>query len=288
MKFIIGKWVGTIQGTNNGAVFAEFTKNEERVSGRVHINDPTGGVGVYSVNGTESGTDDIRLILTPSGQARMVGHGIVTVLAHMVSQTKLVGDWRSTVGTAGTLSVNKVDANSGGIEENSKKDQQKSSLKVKDDSGDFKVAGRTKVFISYSHCDTSWLDRLRVHLKPLERDYALDIWDDREIQPGSIWLDEIKRAIGLAKVALLLISADFLASDFIAKNELPPLLEAAKKEGAVIMPLIVSPSRFKSTKNLSQFQAFNDSARPLINMSKGEQEELLVKASDEIERVLKP
>jgi hypothetical protein len=101
-------------------------------------------------------------------------------------------------------------------------------------------------------------------------------------------LEEIEMAIGLAKVALLLISADFLASDFIVNNELPPLLEAAKKKGAVIMPLIVSPSRFKSTKSLSQFQAFNDSARPLINMSIGEQEELLVKVSDEIERVLKP
>lgn len=288
MTFIVGKWVGTIQGTNKGEVFAEFTINEERVSGMVHINDPIQGVGVYSVNGREASPDNIRLILTPNGQARMAGHGIVTVLAHMVSQKKFVGDWRSSVGTAGTLSVNKVDAKSGGIEECLREDQQKSSMIVSDDLGDPKIARRMKVFISYSHRDASWLERLRVHLKPLERDYALDIWDDREIQPGSKWLEEIEMAIGLAKVALLLISADFLASDFIVNNELPPLLEAAKKKGAVIMPLIVSPSRFKSTKSLSQFQAFNDSARPLINMSIGEQEELLVKVSDEIERVLKP
>jgi hypothetical protein len=37
---------------------------------------------------------------------------------------------------------------------------------------------RTKVFISYSHQDKPWLERLRVHLKPLERDLDIDIWDD--------------------------------------------------------------------------------------------------------------
>ena len=150
------------------------------------------------------------------------------------------------------------------------------------------VPKRTKVFISYSHQDTAWLERLRVHLKPLERDYALDIWDDRKIQAGSKWLEEIERAIQSAKVALLIISADFLASDFITNNELPPLLDAAKKDGAVIMSLIVSPSRFKSTKSLFQFQAANDPSMPLINMTKGEQEETLVKVSEDIETVLKP
>jgi hypothetical protein len=85
---------------------------------------------------------------------------------------------------------------------------------------------------------------------------------------------------------LLIISADFLASDFIANNELPPLLDAAQKEGAVIMSLIVSPSRFTRMKPLSQFQAVNDPARPLINLPKGKQEEILVKLSERIEAVV--
>jgi hypothetical protein len=128
--------------------------------------------------------------------------------------------------------------------------------------------------------------RLRVHLRPLERVYALDIWDDSKVVAGSRWHDEIDKAIQSAKVAVLIISADFLATDFIINNELPPLLDAARNDGAVIMPLIASPSRFNSTKSISQFQAVNDPSKPLISLPKAEQEHILVKMSEDIERAL--
>jgi formylglycine-generating enzyme required for sulfatase activity len=145
---------------------------------------------------------------------------------------------------------------------------------------------RTTVFMSYSHQDTDWLKRLRVHLKPLERDYHIDIWDDTKILPGSKWREEIERAVRAARVAVLLITADFLASDFIASDELPPLLVAAEREGALILPVIVSPSRFLKTKTLSQFQAVNDPSRPLIDMSRGEQESVFVGVAESIENSL--
>ena len=53
------------------------------------------------------------------------------------------------------------------------------------------------------------------------------------------------------------------------------------------MSLIVSPSRFKSTKSLSKFQAVNDPSRPLINLTKGEQEQILVKVSEKIEALFR-
>ncbi len=124
---------------------------------------------------------------------------------------------------------------------------------------------RVKVFVGYNQCDESWLKRLRVHLKPQERDYALDIWDESKIVAGSTWRDEIDLAIQTAKVAALLISVDFLASELIISNELPPLLNPARKDGAVVMPLMVGPSRFKSTQNMAKSQAVNDSSRPLIS-----------------------
>jgi len=146
---------------------------------------------------------------------------------------------------------------------------------------------RQKVFISYSHQDAEWLTRLRVHLRPLERDYDIEVWDDTKIIPGSHWREEIKRAVESAKVAVLLVSADFLASKFIVEDELPPLLKAAANEGATILSVILSPSRFTNTESLSRFQSVNHPSAPIINMARGEQEEMFVRVSEEIERYIK-
>ena len=145
---------------------------------------------------------------------------------------------------------------------------------------------RNRVFISYGHADIEWLERLRVHLKPLEREGIVDIWDDTKIQAGALWKEEIKRALDSARIALLLISANFLASDFILDNELPPLLAAAEKGGTIILPLIISPSRFAKTESISRFQAVNHPTEPLTSMSRNEQEELFVKVTQDIEAAL--
>lgn len=145
---------------------------------------------------------------------------------------------------------------------------------------------RTKVFISYSHEDLVWLQRLRVHLKPLERDFEIDIWDDGKIKPGSKWKAEIAKTLLASKVAVLLISADFLASDFINENELPPLLEAAERDGAIILPVIISPSRFVRTQSLAQYQSVNAPTNPLIKMTKGDQEDVFVAITEYIETAL--
>jgi hypothetical protein len=152
-----------------------------------------------------------------------------------------------------------------------------------------KIAGspkspqRTKLFISYSHNDRKWLDKFLVHLRQLERDGIVDRWDDTRIDPGSRWRDEIKKAIDATKVAVLLVSPEFLASDFIAEDELPPLLQAAKKEGVTVLPVILRPCRFEETKNLSQFQAVNSPSRPLVKMSSANRDALWVQVTNEVE-----
>lgn len=89
---------------------------------------------------------------------------------------------------------------------------------------------RTKVFVSYSHVDAEWLKRLQVHLKPLERQGLVERWDDTRIAAGQKWQTEIRNAIDSAAVAILLISADFLASDFIDRDELPPLFKRRRNQ----------------------------------------------------------
>ena len=131
------------------------------------------------------------------------------------------------------------------------------------------------VFVSYSHNDTAFLDRLRVHLRPLEKRGLMDLWDDTRIEAGDQWKAAIEEALGRARVAILLVSADFLASEFIVDNELPPLLSKAESDGTRIIPVIVKPCRFRRDKNLSRFQAINDPATPLVSMSESEQDKCL-------------
>ena len=106
------------------------------------------------------------------------------------------------------------------------------------------------VFVSYSHRDKPrWLERVQKHLKPLARDGKLDLWDDTRIRAGERWRQEIEAALARADVAILLISADFYASAFIATEELPPLLEAEQSErGLKILGVHIDPSVSSMTR----------------------------------------
>ncbi|HEU0087651.1 MAG TPA: DUF4062 domain-containing protein [Pseudonocardiaceae bacterium] len=141
---------------------------------------------------------------------------------------------------------------------------------------------RTRIFISYSHHDRDWCDRLRVHLRPIERDGKVDLWDDTRIAAGQIWRDEIDAALDSAVVAVLLISPDFLASDFIMDNELPPLLTAAENRGCTILPLLVRPSLFTERPELNRFQTVNSNTQPLAAMSEVERDTVLVALAQRI------
>jgi hypothetical protein len=133
---------------------------------------------------------------------------------------------------------------------------------------------RNRVFVSYSHRDERWLRRMLVHLTPLQNEGVIDVWSDTRLRPGDDWMTEIGQALESASVAVLLVSADFLASQFVVENELPPLLRAAETNGTTILPVIVGPSSFQETPSLRRFQAVNDPKTPLLAMKDWEQETL--------------
>jgi hypothetical protein len=145
---------------------------------------------------------------------------------------------------------------------------------------------RDEGFICYSHADEKWLKRVRVHLRPLERRRVFKLFDDSQIEPGKRWKDEIKAALDRARVAILLVSADFLASEFIAENELPPLLKKAKNGGAIILPVIVSHCGFLKEDGLADYQAVNDPSKPLDSLTESESEKVLTKLADAVEAAL--
>jgi hypothetical protein len=146
---------------------------------------------------------------------------------------------------------------------------------------------KTKIFISYSHTDSDWLEKVKIHLKALNQENnKLEVWDDTKIMAGKKWKEEIAEELNRCKIAILLISTYFLASDFIANNELPVLLKNAEQKGTKILPLIIHPSRFVKNKNLSGFQAVNDPEKPLSRLTFAEQEEILVKLTNDVETYL--
>ena len=143
---------------------------------------------------------------------------------------------------------------------------------------------RKKVFISYSHLDKEYLNDIRRHFKPFLS--HIDFWDDTKIQPGQKWKEEIKKAINETKVAILLVSTDFLGSEFIATDELPPLLKAAEEEGAVILIVILKPCLFEEFPELNQYQAMNPPSKSVLKMDYDEKEELYVNLVRQTKRIL--
>jgi hypothetical protein len=146
------------------------------------------------------------------------------------------------------------------------------------------VAERTTVFVSYCRRNNRWLERLKVHLKPYDRD--LDVWDDTRIDPGARWRSEISAAIDRAAASVVLISADFLASEFVVVHELPKLLHKAADAGASILPIFIEPCELARYPELESIQGINSPKKPLAEMSRVEAERVLVRAAEAIGRVL--
>jgi len=274
MRKLEGNWAGRITGTNNGNVFVEVKQDEARLYGVARINDPVFGTSTYNFTGVVE-NETITFDLTPDKEflkqtitqeirinsqlvkitAPKANYGNVIVNAKLINNGTLEGTWRSTIGTGGSVFLT-----------NEKAYDSDMPSKVKED--------KKTIFISYSHEDKDHLKRLHVHLKPLQKNGLVDIWDDTKIKTGQKWQEQIESALSRAAIAILIISADFLASDFIVENELPPILKKAELEGTRVVPIILKPCRFSREKHLSQFQALNPPDKPLLSMSNIEQEEM--------------
>lgn len=145
---------------------------------------------------------------------------------------------------------------------------------------------RPAVFVSYSHKDAPWLETLKLHLKPLLRGGTLEVWDDTRIAAGAKWRDEITQALAAASIGVLLVSPNFLGSDFIADKELPKLLEAAERTGLKILWVPISASSFTET-NIANYQAVLDPSRPMDALSPAEQNAAWVKFCQMLKTVAK-
>jgi len=133
---------------------------------------------------------------------------------------------------------------------------------------------RDKIFISYSHKDARFRQRLETHLKSLTT--SASFWSDEKIEAGDDWEKEIHKAMNEAAVAILLVSADFLASDFIRDIELPALYKAEKENGIIIIPVMLYSC---NCGDLMKYQYINTPDKPVGGLKKAKQEEVFAKLS---------
>ena len=138
-----------------------------------------------------------------------------------------------------------------------------------------KIQLRKPVFISYSHKDVKWLEKLKQFLRPLEELELIRVWDDTEIRPGLDWLEDIRKALELARVAIFLVTQNLLDSPFVREKELPTLVDAATNRGCLIFWIAVSSSTIADSP-LAKFQGAISPNSPLDLMSEPEQAKTLV------------
>ena len=147
-----------------------------------------------------------------------------------------------------------------------------------------KTAGK-RVFLSYSHDDSDWHQRFKTHVSPLVERGGLQLWDDTNIGTGTRWSDAIERALETSQAAILLVSANFLASTYLMERELPYLSEAARQRGLILMWLLVSDCLFRETA-LADYQCLNNPEVPLDQLSPGDREKALANTARLIKRDL--
>jgi hypothetical protein len=118
------------------------------------------------------------------------------------------------------------------------------------------------LFISYSHKDEALRRELDNHLKPLIREKVIEAWHDRQIDAGKVWPKEIEEKLNKADMILLLISSDFVASDYCNTIEMEQALQRHEKGEAIIVPVILRTCDWENEK-FAKFQAFPTDAKAI-------------------------
>jgi anti-anti-sigma factor len=123
-------------------------------------------------------------------------------------------------------------------------------------------ANGVRLFFSYSHRDSAFRRQLDNHLAMLKRERIVSTWNDRMVNPGDEWRASIDDAINSADIICLLVSADFLASDYCYEVELQRALERHRNREARVVPIIIRPADWHTTP-FADLQALPRDARPV-------------------------
>ena len=121
-----------------------------------------------------------------------------------------------------------------------------------------------EVFFSYAHRDEDLRDELAKHLRLLERQRIIAGWHDRRIPAGGEWASEIDAHLRTAHIILLLVSADFLASDYCYDIEVQQAMARHEAGDAHVIPIILRPVDWHSAL-FGKLQALPKDGRPVTS-----------------------
>ena len=141
------------------------------------------------------------------------------------------------------------------------------------------------VFISYSNKDEKWKDRLRLYLKPAVQSGRISIWDYQQVKASDEWNAQIEGVVEKAQVAVLLISVDYLASEWLGGQEIPQLLKRHEERGLLLFPILIRPCSWKEVGWLAKMRMFPRDGNPLGTRTGRALEKILNELADEIVRL---
>ncbi|MBA2393034.1 MAG: TIR domain-containing protein [Ktedonobacteraceae bacterium] len=121
-----------------------------------------------------------------------------------------------------------------------------------------------EIFCCYAREDQPHLLKLRTHLKLLEREGILNIWHDMDIAPGAEWEEEINKHLNNAHIILLLISSDFMASDYCYGKEMKRAMERHERKEACVIPILLRPGIWQDAP-FAKLQILPKNARPVTD-----------------------
>ena len=121
-----------------------------------------------------------------------------------------------------------------------------------------------EIFCCYAREDQELMRALRKHLMPMQRRGLITIWSDTDIDAGDAWEDEIKKHLNSAHIILLLISPDFMASDYCYSTEMERALERNARGEARVLPIILRPTAWKGAP-FDKLQVLPTNAKPVTD-----------------------
>jgi hypothetical protein len=120
-----------------------------------------------------------------------------------------------------------------------------------------------KLFFCYAHEDEPLLNKLKTQLSPLGRQRLIEMWHDRDISAGTEWEEEINQQLNTAQIILLLVSPDFMDSDYCYSIEMQRVMERHDLGEAQVIPIILCPVYWQDV--LGKLQALPKDGLPITD-----------------------